>query len=765
MKYSNKPITFLLIVLTFGAITQAITPFINLVDNPEDFFGKNLHKAGIDLTVHARDIDMQPIQGAELEIYNTTAGKCELIDNQTTNAIGNATFLNAENDTYNISAYYWVNKTRFWINNLTIDLTGFGGSHAYYFHDCNLTTAYINASDNDSNYPRYNILIIIGDSSGMLITSASTSVNGLVSFKLPTDTYNLSVIYHSVSLSFKLNGSVEKYNQTFAISQETNYNISLVFGIFSTYPISSIIDTNFKLTPIFFKIAIGEITSIISNYSAIPSREYTGTLSNVSASIKNITMVENDDFPSNILLNDLRNGLYNLTINATKFYNGDYEVNITANEPHHESQFQVITMRVLETWSTNTEVEEPPLFYPWNNISSFSFVYSCVESPRSGRLLPGGIINELNISVRIDAQFYFYKSLGVAERIAGIWGYSDQGAGEYLVWFNTSVVNVSASTVFKLSPKVELQFYTDGVHNAFPWVYPVYTKLTLSSDKSEIVPVQALNFYLDQSSIITLIYNVSDPLSVINGERIPYANVTYNITLDDVSKTFISNGTVSAVNNTLYPGNYSHTLHANMLGEFIITYTAMRENFSSSAASIQFNVNRRLMDYSFGSNVINYSASTPQDRAISFNITILDFLHHAKLSGALIQFSIRGVTYILIEDVNNAGTYIISINETMLASLEIRTYSFIIEILKENYEEVEIEMFLVVGTPISSNLPDDPPDDIPDDNSLLVVIIIIIATGSIVGLSISIILIKKKKFPKRGTMKNISNKIIIKNHD
>ena len=156
--------------------------------------------------------------------------------------------------------------------------------------------------------------------------------------------------------------------------------------------ISWSINNDFQVTSTFLKIARGEFASIIVNYSIDPTGIYIGNTSSVSALIANVTSVV-PGYPLNIKLVDLIDGRYNLILNASQFYAGDYEIDFICYEEHHEDQTQIITLRILDYWDTKVDLIVPPSFYPWSNNASFMVNYYCTEDPRTNRLLLGADIN------------------------------------------------------------------------------------------------------------------------------------------------------------------------------------------------------------------------------------------------------------------------------------------------------------------------------------------------------------------------------------
>ncbi len=883
--------------------------------------------AGKALIIHAQDIDSALIEGAEVELYNSTG---KIVDNLTTDSIGNVTFRGLISDNYTVSTYYRVNETRFWIKNETVKIEP-DQRNVFREPVCNLTTVNILAFDSASGSSLFEAYLTIWNSTGGYIIRKDTDVNGWISQKLPADSYNVSAFYQAQARELKLNISVLDFafTQNFTLTNKIDINASLNVGDIATsltikntiykeswdrdeeissYPyyirlykndsvditvfyetievspnpiiganaewnltidgtsrdksnsstfidlgtgnytaklfscnysigiyslkmklsasgnqsaiiylefeiynhtsqiqiidaisnlsvywnqnitlwvnyttvlpefanipqatvnysivgtsykgnipnlgggnyslkfntsvlelgtyelfitanktyinmatktisftvneiptsVSLSIDNDFKVTPTYFKIAKGEFTSIIANYSVDPTGDYTGSGSSVSALISNITSVDGD-YPSTAEFIDLSDGRYNLTINASQFCTGDYRINLICYEEHHEDQIQAIILRVLDSWNTKVDLIVPPSLYPWSNNASFIINYYCITDPRTNRLLSGANINTLNISVKIGQSYQFFIELGPAE-LGNKWGYFDlesdplYGAGYYLIWFNTSYVNVSESTVFYVSPTLSKMFYSTYTYNPYLWIRPVYTTLILKSDRSSVIPVKKLSFYLDQSSEITVIYNVSDPQSALNGQLINNATLTYEIRNDSLTYNLIKMGSIKPIYGVNKAGQYKYNLKASFLGDFILIISAVKENYSLSIESIYFSVDKKLINYTFGSNVKETVFFTPQNRPVSITLNLTDVIHNTYLSGATILVTFEGNTYAFYDDTDNPGIYIITFNETMLAGVMAdTTYPIEIKIIKTNYTTQEVILSVDIGLPV-----------------------------------------------------------------
>jgi len=906
------------------------------------------------LVIHTRDRDEAPIEGAKVELYNITAAP-DLLNDITTNSFGNATFRGLTNSTYNVSVYYQVNQTRFWIKNETIDILPSAQRKIFRVLDCNLTTVNILASDYDSGSSLFEVDLTIWNSTGGYIIEKTTDINGWISQKLPADDYNISAFYqgsatdlkldisvldfaktqnftlstiidinatldvtatatiltfeyvnntktwdfdndtsiypynirlykndtvnvticyrevqsenpisgatpiwnltmdgtsidNSTSSTFKEIGTTGNYstllyscdynntgiyllkinlNKTlthqdaiiyigFEIKNHTsqvqkidadlnvywNQNITILVNYTTVLPksanislatvnysiigtpykfnmtglgggnyslefntsvlelgtyeifitanktyidlatktisftvseiptsISWAIDNDFEVTSTFLKIARGEFASIIVNYSIDSTGFYIGPASSVSTLIANVTSVV-PGYPSNIKLVDLSDGRYNLILNASQFYAGDYEINFICYEEHHEDQTQIIILRILDYWDTNVDLIVPPSYYPWSNNASFIINYYCTEDPRTNRLLSGANINAVNIYVKIGQVFQFFKEMGIAE-LGDKWGYFDlesdpiYGAGYYLVWFNTSYVNVSETTAFYVSPTLNKEFYETFTYNPYVWIRPVYTILTPESDRSSIVPVKQFSLYLDQTSEITVMYNISDVSSIINGQLINGATVTYELRNNSITNELVKSGSFNPIDVNQNPGEYRYTLTAELLGNFTLSITAFKENYSVSTTSIDFFVDKKPINYTLSENIRGTVFSTPQNIPVSIALSLFDVVHQTTLSGATIEVIFEGETYSFHEDPDNLGIYTVNFNNTMLLGvIPDQAYQVEIEIIKTNYTTEEFILSLDIGLPV------DPLLGIPYTYWILIGTILAIVVGA-----------------------------------
>jgi len=465
------------------------------------------------------------------------------------------------------------------------------------------------------------------------------------------------------------------------------------------------IDNNYEVTSTFLKIARGESTSIIVNYSVDPTGKYIGASNCTSALIINTTNVLNENFPSEFLLDDLLNGLYSLTIDANQFSAGDYEITFIGYDEHHEVQMQTITLRILDSWATKVDLIKPPSFYPWSNNASFVVNYYCTEDPRTNRLLSGAAINTLNISIKVGQTFQPYIELGVVDR-GTKWDYFDlesdplYGAGYYLIWFNTSYANVSESTAYYVSPTLQKEFYSTYTYNPYVWVRPVFTVLTPISDKVSIVPVKIIEFYLDQSSEIIAIYNVSDSISDLDGQLINGATITCEIRNNTPTNELIKTGSFTPISAVQNPGEYKYTLEADLLGNFTLSITAVKEDYSEGIASIDFFVDTKPINYTLSENIRGTVFFTPQNREVSITLSLIDIVHSASLSGATIEVTFEGQSYLFHES-STSGVYAITFNNTMLAEVvPDQTYTVQIKMVKTNYTTQEVILSLDIGLPV-----------------------------------------------------------------
>jgi hypothetical protein len=443
------------------------------------------------------------------------------------------------------------------------------------------------------------------------------------------------------------------------------------------------------------------------NYSVDPSGAYVGANGDISSSLLNTTIVEDEFYPASFILDDLGTGEYNLTINASQFSAGDYDLSFVCHEPHYQDQLETITLRILDSWSTQVDLIEPPSFYPWNNIAYFVINYYCTEDPRTNRMLSGAAINLLNISIKSGQEIQPFIELGLADLAAGKWGYTDlvsdlsYGAGFYSVWFNTTYVDISESTAFYVSPTLEKDLYATYTYNPYVWIRPILTGLTATSDRVSIIPVKRIDFYLDQSSEITVIYNVSDSLSVLNGQLINGATVTLEIRNNSLTSELIKTGSFTAIDAVQNPGEYKYTLGADLLGNYTISITASKENYASSIATFDFIVDTKPITYILSENIRGTVFFTPQNIPVEISLNLTDVVHNLRLSDATIEVNFEGNTYYFYEDPSEAGIYKINFNGTMLAGVvPDQTYTVNLKISKTNYTTVEFSLSLDIGLPV-----------------------------------------------------------------
>ena len=231
---------------------------------------------------------------------------------------------------------------------------------------------------------------------------------------------------------------------------------------------------------------------------------------------------------------------YLVTMNASLLSLGLHTFDVNAYEDNYISTDIEITVDVINAWDSQLALTTPPQITPWNNNASFVMKFSCIEDPRYGQLLTGATITNLEVDLTTDSGEIQQLMLGQAN-LTKAWGWNEQfaneGPGYYLVWFNTSYINIATMSSFEVIPYFTLADYQNAQIAPFLWVRPVDTTLTVQSQTDTQLLTNGLSLPLYNNMTIYTHFNVTDSSSLLNGLNLTSAQVTLQILQDNAAQS------------------------------------------------------------------------------------------------------------------------------------------------------------------------------------------------------------------------------------
>jgi hypothetical protein len=506
-------------------------------------------------------------------------------------------------------------------------------------------------------------------------------------------------------LSFTADLPVGHYS-VIVSGNETNYASNvIVFNINinalpTNFGIS--IPDEFQVSSRFLKVGNTENITFTINYTDSDGN-YLGSDTSV-----NVYLDEGELLP----VYDLENGLYLCTYaldtNQSAFATGSHSITIDARKDYHITQSDSIDAEFLDFWDTGVDIIDPPSIYPWGNNASFVINYNCREEPRQDWTLEGADISQLNITYKIDNVEYGRLLLTDAENNPD-WGWYDLenyagdfgGKGNYLVWFNTDVINVSTRTAFYVIPMIQTGVFKSATARPYIWITPVEMDMTITSPSVPQSSLEDIELYLDESAIISAHVNISNSESVLLGSDISGASVTFRIVSKDNPNDVLQTGVLADVGQ----GVYQFTLEAFRLGEYNVHITSTLTNHSDAVASFAYICETIPIITENRDSIEASVVFSPQNQEITFSIFASDYVHDSVLSGAILSFTLDGQEYTFTEDLTTPGLYAVTLNQSLLEGLEAGTsYLINVRISKTNYTTAIIPITLQIGLPVDPYL-------------------------------------------------------------
>ncbi|MHA1338741.1 MAG: right-handed parallel beta-helix repeat-containing protein [Promethearchaeota archaeon] len=285
--------------------------------------------------------------------------------------------------------------------------------------------------------------------------------------------------------------------------------------------------------------------------------------------------------------------IYLCTMEAGYFSLGVHTITINATYPHYESKTEIITATILQEWNTQLSIITPLTYHVWGNNVSFEIEYSCIEHPRSGLLLDGGSVFDLNITYKVGSNAYEQLYLDSGDLVLGKWGFNAKGNGIYEIWFKTSYINVSSETLFYATPTIKLSNYQDGSMELYFYLRPITTDLFAETLSNPGVDLTLIELGIDQNETIDVFYYVNDPDSQLNGIGLIEADsIEFKIyNNSETNKSLYTPGQGSLTN--IGGGHYRFTLNKSFfdIGNFKVVITFQAENHTESTYEFLLTVN------------------------------------------------------------------------------------------------------------------------------------------------------------------------------
>lgn len=377
---------------------------------------------------------------------------------------------------------------------------------------------------------------------------------------LNTGIYELNISKHSLDVGiYTLIITASKGN--FSTS-----SLTLVFEIVPVQTQSSYsMDSQFQVTPTYMKVAYGENFTILANFTYyIPSENNYSALINVDFQAYLDTVSKPVE-----IYEYLGDWQFLITDYANLYSAGVHTLYIIAEGANHETQSIQISVEILDFWETSLDIIQNPYITPWANNASFILEYAANEAPRS-QTLEGAMISELEIYSLTGGIPSLIMTLSPAQN--DFWSWSELGSGQYQVWLNTSIIQITGTKDFYVVPTIGYSVYASISTQVLLWITPLETKFTLTSGGNLITSV---NLILDENLEVEALLTVSDALSglydtVVNGAAVSYGvyNSSNNVLVELGTLTFTSSGI------------YLLNLDATKIGEFIIKITMTLNNYT-----------------------------------------------------------------------------------------------------------------------------------------------------------------------------------------
>jgi hypothetical protein len=395
----------------------------------------------------------------------------------------------------------------------------------------------------------------------------------------------------------------------------------------------------------------------------------------------------------------IQNGIYRIQANLSQYSIGIHVIVITVWKLNYLPVEIPVTVELIETWTTQLQLIEPPLLYSWGNRIIYNLTYSCIESPRQSVILSGASISSLEIIQLIEGTQISMLNLS-GDTIGTIWGWSEMtpiaGKARYSIWFDTHFVSVNTTSSFYLIPTVSKLGYNSPNISPYSWIKLVATELNLVQKFSG----DLLTLYLGQTQPIEVNFIVTDRTSVYYDSILP--NATIRVRIYDKSTLSM----VQDITMTRKEANrYTFTLIPPNIGNFTVELTATLANFQTGELIFTLIVPQKEIIPVFQSTVKNMVINAPINLPCEIILRPTDPITQEPIINANVSVIFLGTVYQLIEDSQSPGTYRLVLPASLLQTLNSeQSYDLSLIIEKENYKTLESTLQVYIGIPVDPYL-------------------------------------------------------------
>jgi hypothetical protein len=412
-----------------------------------------------------------------------------------------------------------------------------------------------------------------------------------------------------------------------------------------------------------------------------------------------VSILVNGFSSNNYMYSTTTLNLFKVTFPASTFAvsSSYYSVVINGSKASYVSKVETLSLKIVSSWKADIELVIPPALSPWNTLVNFTIRYYSTDGPRNGWAIAGATISKLQLQLITDTGAVSQLILS-ASQIGTVWSYIDQqstlGAGYYTIFFNSSYLTIPKLQAYYIIPTIQGGLYQTAEITPFIWIRPVETALkinTVKQDQTSLI-VEGLEDELNQINVINAYFNVSDIESVMNGNSLSSATLTYTIYYKGNSTVFASGNLVK-----LGSGSYSFDLVAITLGNYTVKIQASLTNYVSQSIEFDFVVLKRTFIPAVGlSDSLIAQVNQGVDLSISINIT--DRITRTPVRGGNLTFILNDEFYSFTDSDENPGIYMIKLSANKVNQLpEDSELTIVCKFDKDNYTSQEFNILIQIG--------------------------------------------------------------------
>ncbi len=469
-----------------------------------------------------------------------------------------------------------------------------------------------------------------------------TLADGTVAFTIDGEVLDFGAFIVKVTYTY----------QNYTQSQVSSFSLNIDLRP-STYTVT--INSDQRLSSAAIKVAYGETINFTLIFDDVQE-----TYPDLTATVNGITM---DKEVLNLEFGYYR---YTLPANTSNFVTtGSYIIEITGPGGSNVQTLN-LDLEILDYWDTSMIVVVPPMVYSWNNISEYIVKYYCSDQPRSGIMLDGATITNIDL---------YYEGEVVAtlddSNLNTLWTWTDlisdpsYGAGYYRITFNTSILSVTSMQVFQAKTYINHTIYRQASVDPNVWVEPVTSAFSLEKDGTGVSNLYVL--YGSDDNIVNATLEVIDSTSALYGEVVTGASVFFDIYNETQDLVYSGSLTEFGANLGTYWLDLDSTVTNSIgIGSFTVEIDMVLDNYTlSQLASFTLIVNDLSISTGFSGD-LTADGTLTQYQGENWNITILLFdetNNFDPLIGATVMLEFTDPVYsVEITDLDNDGVYSLDIS-------------------------------------------------------------------------------------------------------